>query len=169
MATSFARRNNCVITDNQAVAGETLRELFDAALAAADPSKALERRIPAPVRGRTVVVGAGKASAAMARAFEAAWPGPLEGLVITRYGHAVPCGRIEVVEAGHPVPDAACEQAARQSENSARRLLARSIGHRVSRLDDFDAATGYAMSVTSDDKTLEGTGPGGLKRSCHRR
>jgi glycerate 2-kinase len=114
MAPSFARRNNCVKTDNQAAAGETLRELFDAALAAADPSQALEGRIPAPVRGRTVVVGAGKASAAMARAFEAAWPGPLEGLVITRYGHAVPCGRIEVVEAGHPVPDAAGEQAARR-------------------------------------------------------
>jgi glycerate 2-kinase len=103
-----------VSTDNQAVAGETLRELFDAALAAADPSKALERRIPTPVRGRTVVVGAGKASAAMARAFEAVWPGPLEGLVITRYGHAVPCGRIQVVEAGHPVPDAAGQQAAQR-------------------------------------------------------
>jgi hydroxypyruvate reductase len=114
MAASFARRYNCVKTDNQAEAGETLRELFDAALAAADPSQALEGRIPAPVRGRTVVVGAGKASAAMARAFEAAWPGPLEGLVITRYGHGVPCGRIEVVEAGHPVPDAAGEQAARR-------------------------------------------------------
>jgi hydroxypyruvate reductase len=122
MATSFARRNNCVNTDNQAAAGETLKELFDAALAAADPSQALDRRIPAPVRGRTVVVGAGKASAAMARAFEAAWPGPLEGLVITRYGHAVPCGRIEVVEAGHPVPDAAGEQAARRILTLARGL-----------------------------------------------
>jgi glycerate 2-kinase len=111
-----------VSTDNQAVAGETLRELFDAALAAADPSKALERRIPAPVRGRTVVVGAGKASAAMARAFEAAWPGPLEGLVITRYGHAVPCGRIQVVEAGHPVPDAAGQQAAQRILTLARGL-----------------------------------------------
>ena len=109
-------------TDNQAAAGETLRELFDAALAAADPSQALERRIPAPVRGRTVVVGAGKASAAMARAFEAAWPGPLEGLLITRYGHAVPCGRIEVVEAGHPVPDAPGEQAARRILTLARGL-----------------------------------------------
>ena len=99
-------------TDNQTAAGETLRALFDAALAAAEPFEVLERRIPAPVRGRTVVVGAGKASAAMARAFEA-WSGPLEGLVITRYGHAVPCGRIEVVEAGHPVPDEAGERAAR--------------------------------------------------------
>ena len=99
-------------TDNRAAADETLRALFGAALAAADPSQALERRIPAPVQGRTVVVGAGKASAAMARAFEAGWSGPIEGLVITRYGHAVPCSRIEIVEAGHPVPDAAGEQAA---------------------------------------------------------
>src|SRR5215831_10792544 len=112
MVASFARRNNCVTTDNRAAADETLRALFGAALAAADPSQALERRIPAPVQGRTVVVGAGKASAAMARAFEAGWSGPIEGLVITRYGHAVPCSRIEIVEAGHPVPDAAGEQAA---------------------------------------------------------
>ena len=68
------------------------------------------------------MVGAGKASAAMARAFEAAWPGPLEGLVVTRYGHAVPCGRIQVVEAGHPVPDAAGEQAARRILTLARGL-----------------------------------------------
>src|SRR5262245_16509058 len=78
MAKSLARLNNCVDTDNRAAPGEILRELFDAALAAADPSQALDRQSPAPVRGRTVVVGAGKASAAMARAFEAAWPGPLE-------------------------------------------------------------------------------------------
>src|ERR1700738_1326301 len=107
MAASFARRNNCVKTEHQA---------------AAAPTQALERRIPTPIRGRTAVVGAGKASAAMARAFEAAWPGPLEGLVITRYGHAVPCGRIEVVEAGHPVPDAAGEQAARRILTLARGL-----------------------------------------------
>jgi hydroxypyruvate reductase len=99
-----------------------LRELFAAALAAAEPSRALERRIPAPVKGRTVVVGAGKASAAMAQAFETAWPGPLDGLVITRYGHSVPCSRIEVVEAGHPVPDAAGEQAARRVLDLARGL-----------------------------------------------
>src|SRR6202048_4350448 len=99
MAASFARRNNCVKTEHQA---------------AAAPTQALERRIPAPPRGRTVVVGAGKASAAMARAFEAAWPPPPEGLSTPLCGHAVPCGRIEVVEAGHPVPDAAGEQAARR-------------------------------------------------------
>jgi hydroxypyruvate reductase len=86
--------------------------LFDAALAAAETFQAIAGRIPAPVRGRTVLVGAGKASAAMARAFETAWSGPLEGLVVTRYGHSVPCDQVEVVEAGHPVPDAAGERAA---------------------------------------------------------
>ncbi|MGA8549419.1 MAG: DUF4147 domain-containing protein, partial [Stellaceae bacterium] len=85
--------------------GALLRGLFDAALAAAEPGRALDGHIPAPVRGRTIVVGAGKAAAAMARAFEMRWPGPLEGLVVTRYGHAVSCERIEIVEASHPVPD----------------------------------------------------------------
>jgi glycerate 2-kinase len=114
MAASLARRNTHVNKRDQTATGETLRALFNAALAAADPYQALERRIPAPVRGRTVLVGAGKASAAMARAFETAWSGPLEGLVLTRYGHAVPCDRVEIVEAGHPVPDAAGERAARR-------------------------------------------------------
>ena len=63
-------------------------------------------------KGRTIVVGAGKASAAMAKAVEEHWPGPLEGLVVTRYGHGVPCRRIEIVEAAHPVPDAAGRDAA---------------------------------------------------------
>ena len=70
--------------------------------------------MPAPVHGRTVLLGAGKASAAMARAFETAWSGPLEGLVLTRYGHAVPCDQVEIVEASHPVPDAAGKRAARR-------------------------------------------------------
>lgn len=108
---------------DQRAIGETLRALFNAALAAADPYQALERRIPAPVRGRTVLVGAGKASAAMARAFETLWSGPLEGLVLTRYRHAVPCDHVEVVEAGHPIPDAAGERAARRIL-----ALARSLG-----------------------------------------
>src|SRR5204863_2378556 len=93
---------------------ETLRALFDAALAAADPACAIAGHLPRPVAGRTVVVGAGKASAAMACAFENAWSGPLEGLVITRYGHAAPCRNIEIVEAAHPVPDPAGEAAARR-------------------------------------------------------
>ena len=112
MAAGLARRNKSLSNRDRASAGAILRALFDAALAAADPYEAMARRIPAPVRGRTVLVGAGKASAAMARAFESAWSGPLEGLVVTRYGHAVPCDQVEVVEAGHPVPDAAGQRAA---------------------------------------------------------
>jgi len=91
-----------------------LRRLFDAAIAAADPLEVVPPHLPAPPRGRTLVVGAGKASAKMAAAVERHWPGPLEGLVVTRYGHAVPCRRIEIVEAAHPVPDAAGLEAARR-------------------------------------------------------
>ncbi len=89
-------------------------DLFRTAVAAADPGRAVLAHLPEPPRGRTVVVGAGKASAVMARAFEAAWDGPLEGLVVTRYGHGVPTARIEIVEAGHPVPDEAGYLAARR-------------------------------------------------------
>jgi glycerate 2-kinase len=88
-----------------------LRAMFDAAVAAAQPQLCLAAHLPPPPKGRTVVIGAGKASAAMARALEEAWPGPLEGLVVTRYGYEVPCERIEIVQAAHPVPDAAGEQA----------------------------------------------------------
>ena len=63
--------------------------------------------LPPRPKGRTIVIGAGKASAAMARALEDHWSGPLEGLVVTRYGYDVPCERIEIVQAAHPVPDAA--------------------------------------------------------------
>ena len=89
-----------------------LRQLFDAAIAAADPARTIATALPAAPRGRTIVVGAGKASAAMACAVEAQWHHPLEGLVVTRYGHAVPTRRIAVAEAGHPVPDVAGLQAA---------------------------------------------------------
>ena len=89
-----------------------LRQMFDAAVAAALPEHCLPGRLPAPGRGRTIVVGAGKASAAMAAALEQHWRGELTGLVVTRYGHAVPCQRIEIVEAAHPVPDAAGRAAA---------------------------------------------------------
>jgi len=91
---------------------DLLRRLFDAALAAADPALVVPPHLPAPPRGRTIVVGAGKAAAAMAAAVERDWAGPLEGLVVTRYGHGADCRRIEVVEAAHPVPDAAGERAA---------------------------------------------------------
>ena len=89
-----------------------LRALFDSALAAADPARCVPPHLPPRPRGRTIVVGAGKAAAAMAHAVEQHWPGPLEGLVVTRYGHGAPCRRIEVVEAAHPVPDAAGQRAA---------------------------------------------------------
>ncbi|WP_075217095.1 glycerate kinase type-2 family protein [Mongoliimonas terrestris] len=86
-----------------------LKSLYDAAVAAADPAEVIGTYLPAPVKGRTVVVGAGKASAAMAAAFEDAWTakgyGPVEGLVVTRYGHGHSTRFIEIVEAAHPVPD----------------------------------------------------------------
>ncbi|HTP24355.1 MAG TPA: glycerate kinase [Anaeromyxobacteraceae bacterium] len=89
-----------------------LRRLFDAAIAAAAPSRCVWPHLPQPPKGRTIVVGAGKASAAMARAVEDHWSGSLDGLVVTRYGHRVPCRSIEIVEAGHPVPDFAGLEAA---------------------------------------------------------
>lgn len=90
-----------------------LRDLFDAAVAAADPAHCVPPHLPKPPHGRTVVVGAGKAAAKMAAAVERVWDGPLSGLVITRYGHLFATDRIDVVEGGHPVPDTACEKAAR--------------------------------------------------------
>jgi hydroxypyruvate reductase len=100
-----------------------LRRLFDAAVAAADPALCVPAHLPQPPKGRLVVVGAGKASAAMARAAEDHWPGEMSGLVVTRYGCAVPCDRIEIVEAAHPVPDANGLQAAGRI-----RELAESLG-----------------------------------------
>lgn len=91
-----------------------LHDMFRAAIDAAQPSRTLAKHLPPPPKGRTIVIGAGKASAAMASAFEAAWPGPVEGIVVTRYGYAVACSRIEIVEAAHPVPDAAGFDAARR-------------------------------------------------------
>ena len=82
-----------------------LRSMFEAAVAAALPAKCVPAHLPPAPKGRTIVVGAGKASAAMAQALEAHWPGALSGLVVTRYGHAARCERIEIVEAAHPVPD----------------------------------------------------------------
>ena len=91
-----------------------LRQMFDAAIASAQPALCLPPHLPEPPTGRTIVIGAGKASAAMARALEDHWPGPLEGLVVTRYGYEVPCERIEIVQAAHPVPDEAGLAASRR-------------------------------------------------------
>lgn len=107
---------------DQSPPGEFLKAMFAAALAAADPSRALAGHIPPAVSGRTVLAGAGKAAAAMAHAFEKMWPGPLEGVVLTRYGHALPCERVEILEASHPVPDDAGERAARRILDLARSL-----------------------------------------------
>lgn len=84
-----------------------LTELFRAAVEAANPEKAVSAYLPPRPKGRTVVIGAGKGAAQLAAAFEKLWEGPLEGVVVTRYGYAAPCRRIRVLEAAHPVPDAA--------------------------------------------------------------
>lgn len=97
-----------------------LRQLFDAAVASAQPALCVPPHVPTPDevgRGRLVVIGAGKASAAMAQAVETQWqgdPAKLEGLVVTRYGYEQPCVRIEIVQAAHPVPDAAGLHAAQR-------------------------------------------------------
>ena len=103
-------------------ARHALRTLFDAVIAAADPRTVLAAHLPDKPSGRCIVVGAGKSAALMAAALEDAWPDvPLEGTVVTRYGHAVPTRHIEVIESSHPVPDA-------NSERGARRLLERVHG-----------------------------------------
>lgn len=86
---------------------QLLEQMFAAAIEAAQPAHCIPPHLPEVPRGRLIVIGAGKASAAMARAVEDNWPGELSGLVVTRYGYGVPCERIEIVEAAHPVPDAA--------------------------------------------------------------
>ncbi len=95
---------------NETPARDLLRRMFDAAIASAQPALCVPPHVPSPEsvgRGRLIVIGTGKASAAMARAVEDHWTGPLSGLVVTRYGYSVPCQHIEIVEAAHPVPDAA--------------------------------------------------------------
>jgi len=114
-AMGFVSRKRCTsIARMSADPRALLRAMFDAAIASAQPDRVLSRFLPPPPKGRTIVVGGGKASAAMAAALEAAWPGKLSGLVVTRYGYAVPCRRIEIAESAHPVPDANGEKAARR-------------------------------------------------------
>ena len=91
---------------------DLLRSLFEAAVAAADPENVVPPHLPLPPRGRTLVLAAGKAAASMARVVEQCWPDEVEGIAVTRYGHGVDCRRIEVVEAGHPLPDEAGQDAA---------------------------------------------------------
>ncbi len=91
---------------------DLLKAMFSAAVDAAAPDTCVAPHLPERPKGRTIVIGAGKASGAMAKAVEDHWRGPLEGLVVTRYGHKLPTTKIEVIEAGHPVPDAAGREAA---------------------------------------------------------
>ncbi|WP_025595745.1 glycerate kinase type-2 family protein [Agrobacterium tumefaciens] len=100
---------------NDLRAKDALNRIFMAAVVSADPAKVLQHHLPSPPKGRCVVVGAGKASAAMAAALDKAWADVnLSGIVVTRYGHAVPAGRIEIIEASHPVPDDMSAEAARR-------------------------------------------------------
>lgn len=96
-----------------------LTSIFEAAVAAADPELTIRRHLPAKPKGRTIVIGAGKGSAQMAAAFEKVWDGPIEGLIVTRYGYGAPTKHLEVVEAAHPVPDAAGLAAARRLQEIA--------------------------------------------------
>src|ERR1700758_1982038 len=104
MAPSKERRMNSASWDADR---NLLMSMFRAGVAAADPMRIVPPHLPAPPRGRTLVIGAGKASAQMALAVERNWRQPLQGLIVTRYGYRVPTERIEVVEAAHPVPDQA--------------------------------------------------------------
>ena len=99
-----------------------LLSMFRAAVSAADPAAITPRFLPKPPKGRLVVLGAGKAAASMAKAVEDHWSGPIEGLVVTRYGHALACRRIEVVEANHPTPDEAGQRAAARILDMAKAL-----------------------------------------------
>lgn len=101
-----------------------LRAMFDAAVAAAQPDRVVPKFLPRPPGGRTVVVGAGKASAAMAAALEKRWKGELSGVVVTRYGYGVPCRRIAIHESAHPVPDESSERGARRVLDAVRGLTA---------------------------------------------
>jgi len=101
-----------------------LTSIFNAAVAAADPEKTIRNHLPARPKGRTIVIGAGKGSAQMAAAFEKVWDGPIDGLVVTRYGYGAKCERIEIIEAAHPVPDAAGLEASRRVLEKVRGLSA---------------------------------------------
>jgi hydroxypyruvate reductase len=101
-----------------------LEKLFAAAIEAAQPANCIPPHLPQAPRGRLIVIGAGKASAEMARVVDERWRGPLSGLVVTRYGYAVRCARIEIVEAAHPVPDEAGLAAARRIRDLVTNLAA---------------------------------------------
>ncbi|MFZ0605441.1 MAG: glycerate kinase [Roseiarcus sp.] len=132
-----------------------LRDMLDAAIAAASPDRAVPANLPPPPKGRTVVVGAGKAAASMARAVEAHWPDdkPLAGLVVTRYGHGVGAlSRIEVVEAAHPVPDAAGQMAASRILDLVKRLSPNDLALCLISGGGSALLSAPAPGITLDDK-----------------
>ena len=120
-----------------------LKAMFQAAVDAALPSLCVPAHLPKRPKGRTVVIGAGKASGAMAKALEDAWEGPIEGLVVTRYGYRVPTSRLEVVEAAHPVPDAAGREAARAHPRNGAGI----VGRRSRALPDLGRRVGPARAA----------------------
>jgi hydroxypyruvate reductase len=107
MTVTTSSDGESVCTSASGAYAELLRNMFDAAVTSANPARCVPHHLPQPPVGRTIVVGAGKAAAAMARAVEDNWDGPIEGAVVTRYGHAMPCTSIRILEAAHPVPDEA--------------------------------------------------------------
>jgi glycerate 2-kinase len=131
---------------------ELLVESFRAAVAAADPLKILPKHLPQPPAGRTLVLGAGKAAASMALAVEQHWPAsaPLDGLVITRYRHGQLTNRIKVVEAGHPIPDASGEKAAREILR-----LAKSLGPDDLLLALFSGGGSALLSLPLEGITMD--------------
>ena len=132
-----------------------LNALFEAAVAAAQPALCLPPHLPAKPKGRTVVIGAGKASAEMARVVEEHWDGPLSGLVVTRYGHAVPCRQIEIAEAAHPVPDMAGADAARRILDTVQGLTAEDLVICLISGGGSSDLTGKACSATTAQWTYD--------------
>ena len=100
-----------------------LKSFFKTAISAADPLRCVPQHLPELPKGRTIVVGAGKASASMAQAVEQNWSKEISGLVVTRYGYSLPCSKIQVIEAAHPVPDIAGANASKEII-----LLAKGLG-----------------------------------------
>lgn len=129
---------------------DILMDLFKASIDAAMPANCLPPHLPNPPKGRTLVVGAGKAAASMAKAVEEHWNGPLSGLVITRYDHGLPLENIELIEAAHPVPDAV-------GRESARRILemARELGPDDMLLCLISGGGSALLSLPADGITLE--------------
>jgi len=131
-----------------------LRKMFDAAIAAAQPSLCVSAHLPGKPHGRLVVIGAGKASAAMAKAVDDHWEGELSGFVVTRYGYAVPCERVEIFESAHPVPDANSVAGAHRMLETVRDLTPDDLVLCVMSGGASSLLVAPAQGLTLDDKQL---------------